>query len=270
MRSRKSLGPTRWSRGRALRRLLVAFLVILPTAAVAAEPVGPVDLAIVVSLDRSESIDADDAKAQIHGLIYALRHPRLRNAVAAGPYGRIGLSVVTWSSFGRHQVILPWMQVASGTDAELAAEILDLDFDRQRIARHGTQTDVAFAIEVGLQQLEHLPWAASQQVINVVADGISNIGRVASVDRDLALARGVTVNGLIMARGSAIEVMTRYFRREVIGGSSSFVQVSSSPQDFAVAMLRKMLLEIVRLREPPPAALQEASLRETLRTAGAP
>lgn len=259
--------PARAVRIGAVRGLLAAWLGLLP-AGLAADPVGPVDLAIVVSLDRSESIDAEDAKAQIHGLIYALRHSRFRDAVAAGPRGRIGLSVVTWSSFGRHQVILPWMQVAGRDDAALAAEILELDFDRQRIARHGTQTDVAFAIEVGLKQLDQLPWMASQRVINVVADGISNIGRVASVDRDLALARGVTVNGLIMARGSAIEVMTRYFRREVIGGQSSFVQVSASPQDFAEAMLRKMLLEIVRLRTPTPAL---ASLREsTFSTAGAP
>jgi len=255
-----------------MRRLLIACLGLLPVAAVA-QPAGPVDLAIAVSLDRSESIDAEDAEAQINGLIYALRHSRFRDAVAAGPRGRIGLSVVTWSSFGRYQVILPWMQVAGREDAALAAEILELDFDRQRAARHGTQTDVAFAIEVGLKQLDQLPWTASQQVINVVADGISNIGRVASVDRDLALARGITVNGLIMARGSAIEVMTRYFRREVIGGATSFVQVSSSPQDFAEAMLRKMLLEIVRLRPPAPTLATLAPAIEAggaLRTAGGP
>lgn len=252
-------------------RLLAALVVLLPAAA-AAQPERPVDLAIVVALDRSESIDAEEAQAQINGLIYTLRHPRFRDAVAAGPHGRVGLSVVTWSSFGRHQVILPWMQVAGSDDTELAAEILELDFDRQRSARHGTQTDIAFAIEVGLKQLDHLPWTASQQVINVVADGISNIGRVATVDRDLALARGVTVNGLIMGRGSAIEVLTRYFRREVIGGSTSFVQASSSPEDFAKAMLRKMLLEIVRLRAPSAAlaSLGATGSQASLRTVGVP
>ena len=118
------------------------------------------------------------------------------------------------------------------------------------IAKHGKQTDVAFSIEVGMKQLDIIPWVASKSVINVVADGISNIGRIAWVDRDIALARGITVNGLIMARGKSIPVLTRYFQREVIGGPAAFLQVSISNDDFANAMLRKILLEMVRLRQP--------------------
>ena len=142
------------------------------------------------------------------------------------------------------------MQIAGAGDAEVAAAILKLDYTRQRAARHGTQTDIAFAIEVGMEQIETLPWAASQSVINVVADGISNIGRVATVDRDAALARGITITGLILARGSATGVLSRYFRRAVIGGPTTFVQVSDRNDDFANAMLRKIILEMVRLRQP--------------------
>ncbi|MHA1154375.1 MAG: DUF1194 domain-containing protein [Alphaproteobacteria bacterium] len=237
-----------------MRWLLALMLSCLPFAAQAqggqAQTAKSVDIAIVVSLDRSESIDAADARAQIDGLVFTLRHSRFRDSVATGWFGRIALTVVTWSSFGRHEVILPWMQVAGVRDADIAATILELDYARQSVARHGTQTDVAFAIEVGMNQLDTLPWQASKSVINVVADGISNIGRVAMADRNLALARGFTVNGLIMARGSAIEVLSRYFRREVIGGPTSFLQVSASNEDFADAMLRKILLEMVRLRQP--------------------
>jgi hypothetical protein len=240
-----------------MRGLLALVLICLPLAA-HAQGAKPVDIAIAVSLDRSESIDAEDARAQIDGLVFTLRHPRFRDAVAAGWLGRIALTVVTWSSFGRHEVILPWMQIAGAGDAEVAAAVLELDYARQRVARHGTQTDVAFAIKVGMKQLERLPWAASKSVINVVADGISNIGRLATVDRDAALARGFTVNGLIMARGSAIEVLSRYFRREVIGGPTSFVEVSVSSEEFANAMLRKMLLEMVRLRRPRTTAHEVA------------
>ncbi len=240
-----------------MRCLLALVLICLPLAA-QAQRAKPVDIAIVVSLDRSESIDIEDARAQVDGLVFTLRHSRFHDAVTAGWFGRIALSVVTWSSFGRHEVILPWMQIAGAGDAEVAAAILELDYARQRVARHGTQTDVAFAIEVGMKQLETLPWAASQSVVNVVADGISNIGRVATVDRDAALARGITVNGLIMARGSAIEVLSRYFRREVIGGPTSFVQVSASNEEFARAMLRQILLEMVRLRRPRTTAHEVA------------
>ncbi len=232
-----------------MRWFLALVLSCLPFAA-QAQAAKPVDIAIVVSLDRSESIDAEDARAQIDGLVFTLRHSRFRDTVAVGWYGSIALSVVTWSSFGRHEVILSWTRIAGADDADAAATILELDYARQGVARHGTQTDVAFAIEVGMKQLDTLPWTASKSVINVVADGISNIGRLAMVDRNAALARGFTVNGLIMARGKAIEVLSRYFQRQVIGGPAAFLQVSVSNDEFANAMLRKILLEMVRLRRP--------------------
>ena len=208
-----------------------------------------VDIAIVVSLDRSESIDRGEASAQISGLIHALRHPRFLAAVKSGVHGRIGLSVVTWSSFGRHDAILPWMQVGDAATAARAVAILALDFDRDIAAQHGTQTDVGFGIEIGREQLDRLPWPAAQRVINMVGDGISNIGRIAIVDRDAALKQGITVNALITAQGSAIRVLTNYFRRNVIGGPTAFVQLTNGKDDFADAMLRKMLLEIARLNE---------------------
>ena len=172
-----------------MRCCLMVLALLWPISAAAATA-AEVDLAVVVSLDRSESIDAEDATAQIEGLIYTLRHSRFRHAVASGFLGRIALTVITWSSFDRHQIILPWMQIAGARDAEVAAAVLEQDFARQRAAMHGTQTDIAFAIEVGMNQLEVLPWRARERVINVVADGISNIGRVATVDRDAAVEQG--------------------------------------------------------------------------------
>lgn len=229
--------------------LLCAALLLLAPATLAQQSDGAVDIAIVVSLDRSESIDRDEASAQISGLMFALQHPRFLAAVQSGVHGRIGLSVLTWSSFGRHDVILPWVQVSDAASASRAAGILAEDFERDVSTVHGTQTDVGFGIELGTEQMASLPWTASQQVINMVGDGISNIGRVAVVDRDAALQRGITVNALITAQGSAIRVLTNYFRRNVIGGPTAFVQLTNGKDDFADAMLRKMLLEVARLNE---------------------
>ena len=240
-----------------MRWILVLVLSCLPLAA-QAQAAKPVDIAIVVSLDRSESIDAEEARAQIDGLVFTLRHSRFRDTVAVGWYGSIALTVINWSSFGRYEVILPWTRIVGRADAATAAAVLELDYARERIARHGSQTDLAFAIEVGMKQIDALPWPATKSVINVVADGISNIGRLAMVDRNIAVARGITVNGLIMARGSAIEVISRYFKREVIGGPAAFIQVSDGNDDFANAMLRKILLEMVRLRGPGLSASEES------------
>ena len=67
-----------------MRWIVVLLSGLFPLIATA-QSAPPVDLAIVVSLDRSESIDTDEAKAQIDGLVYALRHPRFRRSVASGP-----------------------------------------------------------------------------------------------------------------------------------------------------------------------------------------
>lgn len=49
------------------------------------------------------------------------------------------------------------------------------------------------------------------------------------------------------ARGAAVEIVEEFFRREVIGGPYAFVQLARSPEDFSLAMLRKMLFEVAQL-----------------------
>ncbi len=233
---------------RVILALGLTVLMMMPLAA-QADGEKPVDVAIVVSFDRSESIDRVEAATQIDGLIYTLRHPKFHAAIAAGYFKRIALSAVAWSSFNKHELVMPWMQIGSADEAWIAAIWLEKFLGRRDIVPHGSQTDVAFGIKMAAQQMHTLPWWASKKVINMVGDGISNIGRIASIARDEALANGITINGLIMAQGKGIRVLSGYYRREVIGGPTSFLQLSTSNQDFAQAMLRKMTLEMVRLRE---------------------
>ncbi len=71
-----------------MRCLLALVLICLPLA-VQAQGAKSVDIAIVVSLDRSESIDIEDARAQVDGLVFTLRHSRFHDAVTAGWFGPI-------------------------------------------------------------------------------------------------------------------------------------------------------------------------------------
>ena len=54
-------------------RWILALMLSCPLLAAPASAAQPVDIAIVVSLDRSESIDAEEARAQIDGLVFTLR-----------------------------------------------------------------------------------------------------------------------------------------------------------------------------------------------------
>lgn len=225
--------------------LMLAILLVMarPSLGLA----GGTDINMVVAFDRSESIDDEERKVQVAGLIYALTNPDVLGAIQAGWIGQIGLCVVTWSSFRRTEVLLPWTSIGNKADAERAAAwMLSQDAAAGR-AQHGKQTDIGLGISTAIEQLGTAPWFGAKQVINLVSDGTSNIGHVATVDRDRAVALGITINGLIQGRGSAIEVLRRYFRREVIGGPSAFVESATSNDDFADAMLRKMQLEIALL-----------------------
>lgn len=224
--------------------LLVGLLIVSQPASLRA---GGTDINMVVALDRSESIDAEERKAQVEGLIHALTNPAVIQAIQAGWIGQIGLSVVTWSSFRRTEVLLPWTIVASQDDAKRVASWLRAQEIAGTQIQHGKQTDVGQGISAAVDQMQVAPWFGAKQVINMVSDGISNIGHIASVDRDRAVHLGITINGLVQGRGSAIEVLRRYFRREVIGGPSAFVESATTNDDFADAMLRKMQLEIALL-----------------------
>ena len=237
--------------GRPFRMLLAAALLTVAGAGTArAQPAGPGDAApiadinMVVALDRSESVDLDARTAQVESLAAALTDPRFVAAVRAGWHGRIGLAVMTWSSFDRTHVVVPWTLLAGRAEIDAVVAVLRDYQARGGDTDHKPQTDISLALDIGARMLKAAPFPATKQILNVIADGVDNFGREAFLDRDLAVAEGITINGLVHARGYAIEVVTRFFEREVIGGPYAFVLSTPTPESFTAAMLRKMLMEI--------------------------
>src|SRR3954468_22896807 len=87
-----------------------------------------VDLALVLAVDCSTSIDAGDFRLQMDGLAAALRHPALAKAIASGEHHQIGLTLVLWSDRWTQHIVLPWTLLS--TDASLvaaAAHILTIE-----------------------------------------------------------------------------------------------------------------------------------------------
>jgi len=205
------------------------------------------DINMVVAFDRSESIDTEERRAQIDSLAAALLDKRFIDSVTSGYHGKLGITVMAWSSFAQVETILPWIEIAGRADAEEAVRRIEWHHTKDADVRHGKQTDIALAIASAVDLLDQAPFFGSKQVVNVISDGVDNIGRLPMVDRDLALDKGITINGLVQAGGSAVGIIKDFFKRQVIGGPSSFVQAASKGDDFNRAMLRKMLLEIAAL-----------------------
>src|SRR3546814_13167915 len=79
---------------------------------------------MVVALDRSESVDYADRARQVESLAAALTDLRFVAAVQAGWNGRIGLAVMTWSSFERAHVVVPWTAIGSREDAAAIVAVM--------------------------------------------------------------------------------------------------------------------------------------------------
>jgi hypothetical protein len=199
-----------------------------------------VDLALVLAVDCSTSIDLGDFRLQMDGLAAALRHPALARAIASGAHRQIAITLLFWSDRWTQHIVLPWTLVA-GTDSleRAAARIATLE----RWSQPGG-TGLAAAIESAAAILEALPFAAERRSIDVSGDGQDNEGGDAGAARDQAVARGITINGLPILNGSSL--LEPYYRTQVIGGPGAFVEPAADIMDFKDTILRKLLREIGR------------------------
>jgi hypothetical protein len=196
------------------------------------------DLALVLAVDCSSSVDAGDYKLQMQGIAAALRNPALYEAIASGTYGRIALALVHWSTSNSQSLAIGWSSIASRADLESTAR--QAENAERKWQAGGTGLAAALAFSTAL--LQSLPAAAARRVIDVSGDGEENDGGDVGAARQAALAQGITINGLPIVSGSpSLEV---YYRQVVIGGPGAFIVPAGNLAAFAKAMAQKLLREV--------------------------
>lgn len=222
-----------------------------------------VDTALVVSVDVSNSVDAERYKLQMEGIAKALEDPDVIQAITSGPNGAILFSMVSWSD--RPTMALPWTKIASKEDAVLlAAKVRALPL------QGGEFTCMARMLRTANDKIfPQLPARALRMVIDVSGDGPDNCNADEPIDsvRDELVANGVTINGLPIilgaeetavtpvAPGDAGEVaaavakpetapLEEWFKEHVKGGNGSFVLPANGYADFARAIRQKFVIEI--------------------------
>ncbi len=199
------------------------------------------DLALVLAVDCSSSVDDGDYRLQMDGIAAALRNPPLFTAISTGPNRQIALTLVQWSSRKSQEVVVEWRVLASPMDLEAFAA--DVEKAERRWLPGGTGLAAAVIFSVAL--LQTLPISATRGVIDVSGDGEDNDGGDASLARNEALARGITINGLPIINGS--RRLEAYYRNDVIGGRGAFVMPAENMFSFRDAMTRKLLREVGEL-----------------------
>jgi hypothetical protein len=197
-----------------------------------------VDLALILAVDCSSSVDAGDFRLQMQGIASALRHPLLPAAIGGGPNARIAIALVQWSTRDSQAIVLPWRLLASPADIEAAARNIE-NLDRHwRPGGTGLAAAIAFCASL----LGNLPFRALRRAVDVSGDGEDNEGGDAALARDAVVALGVSISGLPIIDGS--QRLEDYYRRNVIGGPGSFLMPAKNLLDFTDAMIRKLLREV--------------------------
>ena len=157
-----------------------------------------VDLALVLAVDVSFSMEPDEQDLQRRGFVQAFQSPEVHRAIRQGVQGRIAVVYVEWSGAFDQQIIVPRTVIEQPDDGLVFAKRL-----LQGPAHRMGYTSISGAIDFGVRQLRERGLQADRQVIDVSGDGANNSGRTVPLARDEALARGITINGLpIMLRRS--------------------------------------------------------------------
>jgi hypothetical protein len=208
-----------------------------------------VDLLLVLASDVSRSVDTPKFQLQREGYAAALSNPRVVEAIRSGPHGRIAICFVEWSGSTSQKLVIDWTIVG---DAASARRIADQMLELPRA--FADRTSISAGIDYAMIQLGRSPYTAPRRTIDVSGDGTNNSGRDVVSARDEALARGVTINGLVILSETPLPWnpehtnppggLGEYYRRNVIGGPGAFVMVAESHASFGQAIIKKMIAEI--------------------------
>jgi hypothetical protein len=226
---------------RRLAAVLACALVLGP--AQAQHRPGCADLALVLAVDTSGSIDDAEHRLQTEGLAAAFRDPDVLAALDAA--GTVLVAAIFWGEKDASRDILGWHAIRDPFDAARFAALIE---GRPRTA--GGMTHLGAALDAALDLLAAPGLCADRAVINVSGDGRDTgnppyyIGDPVGAARTRAAARDVTVNGLAIL--SDEPDLARYYARMVITGPGAFVTEIAGLPDFAEAIRRKIIREIGR------------------------
>ncbi|MFO1122005.1 MAG: DUF1194 domain-containing protein [Hyphomicrobiales bacterium] len=226
----------KFCQGRILLALLLSLLAcVRPAAAETA------DLALVLAIDASGSVDEIEYGLQLKGIAAGFRDAAVRQAIRAGTEGRIAVNLIAWAEHGVPKTETGWHMIEDDASAERFAGIVET-FVRDQNGATGLGEGVAAAV----RSITGSGIAATRRVIDVSGDGRETPAREYVVllpqARAMALAFGIVLNGLAIA--NAEPDLADYYRGSLQAGPGSFVIEARTYADFAEAMRRKLIREI--------------------------
>ncbi|MHA1523052.1 MAG: DUF1194 domain-containing protein [Alphaproteobacteria bacterium] len=197
-----------------------------------------VDLALVLAVDCSYSVDATEFRLQMQGLAQAIASPQVIAAIGQGPVGRIAVTLFQWSDSKNQITILPWTVISGAASATKFATAVSA---APRMTAEGA-TSISSALIYAAKLLDSAPVQPLRRVIDVSADGGNNNGMKPEIARNQIVARGITINGLAII--NEVPYLDKYFENHITGGPGTFVTVANEYAVYFEAIRRKLILEI--------------------------
>jgi hypothetical protein len=203
-----------------------------------------VDLALVLAVDVSYSVDPVKSALQRDGYIDAFRSLPVAQAILSGPLGRIAVAYLEWAGKAHQRVLIPWKVIDSQAASHAFADAL---------ASHplwqAPGTSLSGAIDFSTSLFDPTRLEAVRRVIDISGDGANNDGRPVADARDDAVASGFIINGLPIEVGrplgeDGLERLNPYFRDCVIGGPGAFIVPVTVRSQFGHAIRTKLIREI--------------------------
>lgn len=243
-----------------MRELAIAILTfgVISASALSARAAEAVDLLLVLAADVSRSVDQPKFQLQRDGYAAAVTDPRVLEAISTGMHRRIAICFVEWSGAGAHKLVIDWMTIDGAAAARKFADAI-VEAPRSFADR----TSISGGIEFAMTQFERAPFESKRRTIDVSGDGTNNSGRDVAAARDEALAKGITINGLVILSERPLAWnpehtnpaggLAQYYRENVIGGPGAFVIVAENFRSFGQALINKLVAEIAA--QPAPVDL---------------
>jgi hypothetical protein len=204
-----------------------------------------VDVELVLAVDVSYSMDMDELAIQREGYAQAIVSKEFLQALKSLPNGKISVTYFEWAASSDQKIIIPWRVIDGPETADaVAGEIMKTPI------RRASRTSISGAIYFAMPLFDENPYRGLRRVIDISGDGPNNNGLPVIGARDIALAKGITINGLpIMVKEPSystmdIENLDFYYEDCVIGGPGSFVVPIKDREKFKEAIRTKLLLEV--------------------------
>ncbi|MCV0425784.1 MAG: DUF1194 domain-containing protein [Roseibium sp.] len=219
------------------------------------------DLELVLLADATGSIDDAEIRFQRSGYAEAITDPSVLNAITGNAYGKIAVTYVEWGDMLSQDVVVGWTVIDGMASAQDFAGKL-MEAPRRAFGRNA----IGAALLKGKELIDTNDHEGLRRVIDLSADSANNWnGPTIGEARETVVSSGIVINGLaVLCRHCSGRPVTydleERFYSDIIGGPAAFVVTADSPETFADAVRKKLILEIATHPEDADRILQRLAL----------